>query len=360
MNFFDKLQNVDRRYIYIVVAICIIVPFLKTFHSNTYTTEPVENIYKMIDSFSGRDDRAILLTFQHDASTTAELLPMEIAVLRHCFERNVKVFTLTFIPAAAPLIDYAINTVKEEFPDIQSGRDYCNIGYKPGALYMPIILGMGDDIAEAVETDAEGKKLDNLDIMKGIKNYNELNLVIEFSASGFGYGWITYARSKFGANVAAGITAVMAADAYPFIQSGQLVGIFGGLKGAAEYEKLVDVFASNKLRDDKGNLIVEDKYGKRSSMQKGYVINDNNDVLDKSGTVIMKDVKLIPKPREFSKEIAKSTIVRIDDPNLLYKFKTARIGMNAQNVAHIMIIVFIILGNIGFFIQKRKEQKEQQ
>jgi len=40
--------------------------------------------------------------------------------------------------------------------------------------------------------------------------------------------------------------------------------------------------------------------------------------------------------------------------NISYKFKVARIGMNAQSVAHIMIIVFILLGNIGYFIQKAK------
>ena len=40
--------------------------------------------------------------------------------------------------------------------------------------------------------------------------------------------------------------------------------------------------------------------------------------------------------------------------NINYKFKVARIGMNAQSVAHIMIIVFIIMGNIGYFIQKSK------
>jgi hypothetical protein len=43
--------------------------------------------------------------------------------------------------------------------------------------------------------------------------------------------------------------------------------------------------------------------------------------------------------------------------NTLYKFKVARIGMNAQSVAHIMIIVFIVLGNIGYFIQKARQAK---
>ncbi|MCD4652174.1 MAG: hypothetical protein K8S56_10390 [Candidatus Cloacimonetes bacterium] len=308
MSWFEKLQNLDRRYIYIVVALCIIIPFTFTFHTNTYTTEPVENIYQLIDSYAGREDRAILLSIEHDPSTSPELQPMEIAIVRHCFERGVKVFFLTFRITASPIIDYVINTTKEEFADIQSGVDYVNFGYKPAALYLPIILGMGDDIAEAVETDSEGRKLNNLEIMKGIKNYNEMNLVVEFSGSSYGFGWITYARSRFGANVAAGITAVMAADTYPYIQSGQLVGVLGGLKGAAEYEKLVDLFAVNQL--------------------------------------------------EFSKEQEKQTFPRINNDDILYKFKTARIGMNAQNVAHVMIIVFILIGNIGYFLERRRKNKQ--
>jgi hypothetical protein len=45
--------------------------------------------------------------------------------------------------------------------------------------------------------------------------------------------------------------------------------------------------------------------------------------------------------------------------NIPYKFKVARIGMNAQSVAHVMIIVFIILGNIGYFMQKARQARQQ-
>ena len=315
-SFWDRMQNLDRRYIYIVVALSIIIPLLIPFNSKTYITEPVENLYKKIDSFSEREDRAILMCFMHDASTMPELFPMEVSILRHCFERNIKVFTICFLPTAAPLIDYAINTAKEVGGfDVQSGVDYCNIGYKPYALFLPILLGMGEDIAEAVETDSEGRKVENLEIMKNLKNYNELNLVIDFSASASVQTWITYARVKFGANIGAGITAVMAAENYPFLQTGQLVGMLGGLKGAAEYEKLVDVFASYESED-------------------------------------------YPNGRTFSKEIVKETWIPITDRNIPYQFKTARIGMNAQSVAHIMIIVFIILGNIGYFVTRKSKNKE--
>ena len=304
IKFFDKMQNIDRRYIYIVVAFSIIIPLLIPFNSPTYVTKPTSDIYKKVDSFAGDETKAVLLSFTHDASTMPELFPMEVSVLRHCFERDIKVFTICWLPAAAPLVDYALNTAREDF-DVQAGVDYCNFGYKPWAIQLPIMLGMGDDIAKAVETDSQGRKVENLEIMKNIKNYDDMNLVIDFAASGSAITWITYARARFGANIAAGVTAVMVADNYPYLQTGQLMGMFRGLKGAAEYEKLVDVFAAND--------------------------------------------------RPFSKEIIKETSIAITGDTVPYKYKKARIGMNAQSVAHIMMIVFILLGNIGYFITRKKE-----
>lgn len=316
MSLFNRMQALDRRYIYLVVALAIILPLIIPFNSRTYVTEPTENVYKKIDSFTGRKDRAILMCFSHDASTMAELFPMEVAILRHCFERKIQVFTICFMPAAKPLMDYAIQTAKEEY-NVQSGIDYCNFGYKPWGLFLPILLGMGDDIAEAVDIDDEGRKIANLEIMKEIRNYNEMNLVIDFAASAAVHSWITYARARFGANVAAGITAVMAADNYPYLQTGQLIGMLSGLKGAAEYEKLVDIFATHKEPDAEGILH--------------------------------------PAPREFSKELLKESWIKLSDIKNR-KHKTARIGMNAQTVAHVMIIVFIVLGNIGYFSSRKKKK----
>ncbi|HCM14464.1 MAG: hypothetical protein WCY87_05895 [Candidatus Cloacimonadales bacterium] len=392
MNIFERMQKLDRRWIYIVVALAIIIPLMIPYDSDNVTTPPTENLYQMIDSFAGREDRAILMSFYHDAATMPELFPMEVAILRHCFERNVKVFTLTWFPAGAPIIDYAINSVKEEFPDIQSGVDYCNFGYKPQAFAM--VLGMGDNIANTMNTDAEGRKLENLPIMKGINNYSEMNLAIEFSGSSAGGMWITYARPKYGLNVAVGVTAVMAADMYPYLQSGQLIGMLSGLKGAAEYEKLVDIFAayrdpkidySIKVDEDGnqilpgrpfGREILEDDSSKKLSLittqtkakfsmdefaafsakypENMALLNSLRSLED--DMVIIDVTQITPEQRSQMGETMYRELDRLTR-NTLYKFKVARIGMNAQSVAHIMIIVFIVLGNIGYFIQKARQAK---
>jgi hypothetical protein len=330
MNFFQKLQQLDRRWIYLILAIAIILPLIFPFNSTTYTTRYTEDVYKMIDSFAPtypegitdqeratiaqNHDRAVLLVFSFDASTMPELYPMVLALLRHCFERDVKVFTLTFFPTAAPIIDLAINTVKESYSDIRSGVHYANFGYKVISLYLPIVLQMGEDVADAIDIDAEGRKISSLPIMTNIKNYNEMNLVIELSGSSAGGYFITYARPRFGVNVAVGVTAVMAADEYPYLQTGQFIGMLAGLKGAAEYEKLVDVFATQQREFSKETL------------------------------------------RQIIRDKQEPTIT--DDERLPYAFRQARIGMNAQSIAHILIIVFILIGNIGYFIQKYMQKKE--
>lgn len=379
MKIFEKLQALDRRYIYIVIALAIIIPLMIPYNSDVVTTPPTENLYQLIDSYAGRSDRAILICFSHDAATMPELYPMEIAILRHCFERKVKVFTVTFAPAGAPIIDFAINTVKEEYPDIRSGVDYCNFGYK--IMMMITALGMGDNIATAIDTDAEGRKLASLPIMKDIVNYNEMNLIIETSGSAAGGTWITYARSKFGANVAVGVTAVMAADEYPLLQSGQLIGMLTGLKGAAEYEKMVDVFGAYRdenfpkgrpfskeiLRDPSINKLINittqtkavftpEEYQAFVAKYPGKATDLDMLKKEDDGKIVF-DVTTITPDQQKVLGYNLWNALNKKTYNILYKFKVARIGMNAQSVAHIVIFLFILIGNIGYFLTKSKEKK---
>ena len=82
----------------------------------------------------------------------------------------------------------------------------------------------------------------------------------------------------------------------------------------------------------------------------------NNLKQDVGGQVVIDVTQISPELRTQMGETMYRELNRLTR-NTLYKFKVARIGMNAQSVAHIMIIVFIILGNIGYFIQKMRQGK---
>ena len=75
--------------------------------------------------------------------------------------------------------------------------------------------------------------------MQGLRTIRQLDLVFTAATGLIGEWWITQVHSQFGTPVIIGPTAVSAPKYYAFINSGQLVGMLGGMKGAAEYEKLL-------------------------------------------------------------------------------------------------------------------------
>ncbi len=131
MKFFEVLNSMDRRYIYIIIAIATIIPLIFPLGLKTYTTSPVENLYRHIDAIAGREDMAIIMDFTQSPSVLPECYPMDLAILRHCFERDIKVFTMSSLAQGAAIIQSALTEVSQEFPDVQVNRDYCNFGYIP-------------------------------------------------------------------------------------------------------------------------------------------------------------------------------------------------------------------------------------
>jgi hypothetical protein len=52
--------------------------------------------------------------------------------------------------------------------------------------------------------------------------------------------WVQQVQSRFDVPIGAGVTAVSAPEFYPYVQANQLIGLLGGLAGAAEYEALIE------------------------------------------------------------------------------------------------------------------------
>jgi hypothetical protein len=117
------------------------------------------------------------------------------------------------------------------------GVDYCFLGYKAGTDV--VILAWGQDVRIGFPTDYYNTPLARIPLMRRARSYADLGLVITLSAASYPDLWVAFAYERYGEKVAAGVTAVMAPDYYPYLQTGQFVGMVGGLKGAAEYEVLI-------------------------------------------------------------------------------------------------------------------------
>ncbi len=182
----------------------------------------------------------ILLCFDFDPSTAPELKPMAVSLLRHAFKNNIKVlgnvgYNVISAQLAQNIIEDVAHESSDNFQSQKAGKDYVFLGYRPNPFM--VYMQMGESIISAYESDYAGNDLNTLPIMKGVNNYGDMEDVILLSGYvGMPEVWMNVAKTKFGRDVGLGMTAVSAADYYPYIQSKQITGLLAGLRGAAEYE----------------------------------------------------------------------------------------------------------------------------
>jgi hypothetical protein len=147
---------------------------------------------------------------------------------------------------------------------------------------------MGESITGVFPTDRRGLPVAELPLMQKVHNYGDVDLVVSYATGVIGEWWANLINAQFGTPVAVGCTAVSAPKYYAYLDSGQMIGLLGGLKGASEYERLL-------LND--------------------YPVHQ----------------------------------AAYEDP---LNFSAMR-GMDVQTVIHLIIIAFIIIGNVAYFMSRR-------
>ena len=268
----------DRRAIYTLIIVVIIVPFFITLQLPIHKTEPAVHLFEAIDR-AIEDGKPILISMDFDASVKGECQPMAEAVMRHVFAKKGKVIVMTFLITAPGLCREIMRKTADEY-DAEYGKDYVFLGFKPQLQQM--ILGMGKDITSVYPVDADNTPISQMDVTRNVKNFDDIGLVLTISGTDLPLAWITYAEGEYGAVVGVGTTAVAATQYSPFLQSKQIKGLLPGINGALTYEKIL--------------------------LDKGYV----------------------------------------------KKLGDAGRMANTQSAAHIVIILFVVVGNIVFFISKRR------
>jgi len=259
-------KQIDRRYIYLILLVGIIVPLLVPLGFVSEVSDLSKQVYDLVESTP--ESSVVMISFDYEPSTATELQPMSKSIIEHAWRKNQRIVVLALWPQGVQMAEMAFADVLKKFPGKQYGKDYVNLGYKTGG--MVTIQAMGRNLREVFPNDYKGTPLDNLELMTGVKNFNQVGYMMSMSSGDPGLKqYVMAAHDIFKAKVSGGTTAVSAPGFIPYVNDQkQLYGLLGGLKGAAEYEAMIGV--------------------------KG----------------------------------------------------TATSGMDAQSVAHMIIIIFIILGNI--------------
>ena len=275
-DFILKIGQVDRRWIFVVLAIVVFIPILIPIGMPIRATVTTKVVYDAIESLP--PNSKVLVSVEYSPSTKPENHPMTISVLRHLFKNDHKVFVTCLWPDGQFMAQDALKQVADEEFGKVYGKDYVFLGFRPGNE--AVVKGIVSNIRKLYTVDVYQTKINEIPLMEGVNKFSDFAFLFSASAGYPGtIEWVQYAADPTGIPMSSGVTSIQVNEVMPYVQSGQIIGVLAGMPGAAEYEALLG--------------------------QKG----------------------------------------------------TATSGMDAQSIAHLVIVLFIILGNAAFFIERQRSRK---
>jgi len=236
--FLAKLEHLDRRWIFLLVALGVLIPLLFPLRIPLQTSASTQAYFDQIDKLP--EGSLVLLSTDFDPGSKAELYPMTEATIRHLFRKNHKIVIFSLWPAGPPLTELALQKVNEERGnDKVQGVDFVNLGYKDGRE--AVIVELGRSIKEAFPVAYNGTPVAQIPIMEQVENYATFPLFVNISVGYPGTKeYVQYAQSRFNITMISGAGAVSVPEFSAYLQSGQLKGMLSGIAGCAEYEQLLN------------------------------------------------------------------------------------------------------------------------
>lgn len=123
MNFFERIAQLDRRWVYLFLVVVVVIAYAFKFPVPVTVTPEVESIYERIENLK-RGDK-IMVAFDYDPNALAELHPMSFAILEHCQRRGIKVIGVTLSQYGAGMVDNIVRTAAETYPNkIEKFKEY--------------------------------------------------------------------------------------------------------------------------------------------------------------------------------------------------------------------------------------------
>jgi hypothetical protein len=283
-DFWERLGNLDRRVIFLLIALAVIIPLITHYSTSIPPSMIVQTLFDKIENLPSGSK--ILLSFDYGPSTVPENQPMANAFVRHALEKGHHVYLMALWPTGVRQSQQLIeDVILQEYPEKVEGVDWIHLGYKAGN--QGLINTLMSDFQAMYTTDMSGRSTSEFPMMGEIRTLRDFDLIL---ALGSGFPgtkeWIQFAGDPGRIPVGGGTTAVMAPLLFPYYPK-QMVGLLGGLQGAAEYE---------------------------SALAAAY-------------------------------------------PRLRERTRIASQSMGPQVTAHLVIVAFIIVGNLTYLMERRRSKR---
>lgn len=228
-----KLES--RHWTFMGLFIAIVAAMILNISLRVPVSNQTQKMYDFIDSLPSGS--ILIFSFDHEASSLPEIRPIALSVLRHAFEKGHKLIGVSLL-AEGTVIGYRLMQRTAEEYGKNYGDDYVYLGFKP--QFIAAILSMGESLRETYPEDYIGTFYDSLELLQHVTNFDQVAAVVSVADGSLTTHWMEYGKARYGVDILGAVTAAMATTYDPYLSSGQMSAMVGGLRGAAEYESLIN------------------------------------------------------------------------------------------------------------------------
>lgn len=230
----NRFARFDRRWIYVILVVIVAIPLLRPFGLPFSVTEPTRQAFAAVDKLEAGD--VAVFDFGYDPGGAAEVHPQAEILFAHCMMQGVRVIAFS-LSQQGPRYGDLVWQPWEEKGKVY-GTDFVNLGYFAGGE--AALASFAKNIPGFMPKDVHDNSVAGMPIFEGITTAADVDLFISISTSTI-LPFIQYFQGPYGKPVTGGALGVQISRYQSYADAGQLQGYLGSLRGAAEYEKLLEV-----------------------------------------------------------------------------------------------------------------------
>lgn len=236
MSMWEKLMDVPREVIMGLVFVAILIPALNPLGLPLMTGKMSEDWYDTIDTMPAGS--IVLFDIGYGSGGYPSLGPGNIAAFHQMFENDLRIVIMATALEGGMMYPLIMAGVKPETNyGAVYGEDYVFLGYIAGG--QTAMAGVLGDLHALASNDYQGTSLSSLPLAAEVSSADDFDIVAYMTtAGGTAEGWVYQAYSQYQRPVLGGCLSMMTTSIKPYYDSGQMLGLMDGIKGAADLEFL--------------------------------------------------------------------------------------------------------------------------
>ena len=233
------MQNLDRRYLYALLILAVALPFFFNVPMTVPATQSTESLYDKIESLPAGS--FVLFGGDWSAGTRGENRPQSEVLIRHMMRKKLRFALIAFADPQGKTLMQDIAVQFQGQYGYREGVDWVNWGWRVASGQENFLKALAQDVLTTAGTDIHGAQVATLPVMQGIRTGRDFSLIIDVTGTASYQAYIQFLQGPCKVPMALGTTAVMAPEAFNYLDSGQLSGMLNGVQGAYEYEQKLGI-----------------------------------------------------------------------------------------------------------------------